>query len=132
MTEATAKNYLYGHAPKRIELLGDKQKRPESAEHIIEFPGGAIEVARTSDGNYWAHIIVNRGQAFEDCNGRTSARGEVMGSRIQRPDGLTPIERHEDVSQIAVLIKPTRTTPPPPVPTQPDEQQLELFEGVSQ
>ncbi|MHB1265894.1 MAG: hypothetical protein ACYC1S_16015, partial [Gemmatimonadaceae bacterium] len=58
----TAKNWPITSAPKRIELLGDRMKRPEPAQHIIEFPGGAVEVSRTSDGSYWAHIIVHRGQ----------------------------------------------------------------------
>lgn len=47
------------HAPEKITLLGSKQK-PEPAQHIIEFPGGAIEVSRCSDGvHYWAHIHIN-------------------------------------------------------------------------
>ena len=58
--QVTTKNFLYGKAPRKIELLGDKTIRPEPATHIIEFPGGAIELSRTTDGNYWAHIIVNR------------------------------------------------------------------------
>jgi hypothetical protein len=60
MSQVTTRNYLIDEAPRRIELLGDKTRRPEPATHIIEFPGGAVELSRTSDGNYWAHIIVNR------------------------------------------------------------------------
>lgn len=106
----TAKQYQYGKAPKRIELLGDKTKRPESAEHIIEFPGGAIELARTSDGNYWAHIIINRNWASSDHGGRLSAIGEVLDARLGRdyPDGVSGIDQHEGLQQIAVLIKPTK------------------------
>jgi hypothetical protein len=40
MAHVTTRNYLIDRAPKRIELLGDKTKRPEPASHIIEFPGG--------------------------------------------------------------------------------------------
>lgn len=58
MSEATVINDLFDKAPARRVLKGDKRK-PESAEHIIEFPGGAIQVARLEDGTYWAHIIVN-------------------------------------------------------------------------
>jgi hypothetical protein len=60
MSQVTTRNYLIDGAPRLIELLGDKTRRPEPATHIIEFPGGAVELSRTSDGNYWAHIIVNR------------------------------------------------------------------------
>jgi hypothetical protein len=103
MTAFTAKNYTLSGAPKRIGLLGDK-KRPESAQHIIEFPGGAIEVSRCSDGSYWAHIIVHQGEVLEETKGRTSARGKVIGSRVQRDSGLADIEDTDTVTQIAVLI----------------------------
>ena len=67
----TCKSYIVGKAPKHIKLLGDKTQ-PECAQHIIEFPGGAIELSRTSDGNYWAHIIINRNYADNDCDGLLS------------------------------------------------------------
>ena len=116
---ATAKNWNFGErgTPKRIELLGDKHVRPESAEYIIEFPGGAVEVARTSDGDYWCHIIVHHGQVLGDAAGsaRLSARGEVIGSRLGRVGRpLNPVEDVPDpgtVEQIAVLIRPHRTPP---------------------
>lgn len=101
----TCKNFQIKRAPRLIQLLGDK-KRPESAQHIIEFPGGAIELSRTSDGNYWAHIIINRGQVVEDLEGLYSARGVIIGHRIDRDDGVVPIEGAERMTQIAVLIKP--------------------------
>lgn len=112
MSEAfTAKNFNIKKAPKRIELLGDKTKRPESAQHIIEFPGGAIEVSRTTDGNYWAHIIVHRGEIVDDTEGRTGAIGKIVGSRIGRsyPHDVSDIENADDIEQIAVLIRPTRS-----------------------
>lgn len=105
MSAYTAKNYQIGKAPRHITLLGDKTVRPESAQHIIEFPGGAVEVSRTSDGRYWAHILVNRGQVIDDCDGRVSAVGQVIDSRVWRDgDGLSEIGNHAEVSQIAVLI----------------------------
>lgn len=51
----TAKAYRFGEAPKRIELRGDKTTATESAQHIITFPGGAIELARVGDDEYWVH-----------------------------------------------------------------------------
>lgn len=56
----TAKAYRFGEAPKRIELRGDKTTATESAQHIITFPGGAIELARVGDDEYWVHVTVNR------------------------------------------------------------------------
>ena len=48
----TAKAYGVGWAPKRIDLFGDVEKKPESAQHVITFPGGAIELSRTSNNEY--------------------------------------------------------------------------------
>lgn len=106
MPAFTCKNFPIDKAPKRIELLGDKTKRPEPAQHIIEFPGGAIELTRTSKEEYWAHIIVHHGQVLElDGSTRESARGIVVASRIQNDDGLHPIPGAESATQIAVLIR---------------------------
>lgn len=107
---ATAKSWTIDKAPRRINLLGDKN-RPESAQHIIEFPGGAVEVSRLDDGTYWAHIIVNRsGFGANDGDGLTAARGSVVDARIDRqhPDGVAGIESHERIEQIAVLIRPSK------------------------
>jgi len=103
----TAKNWPMGRAPRVTTLKGDKTAKAEAAQHVIEFPGGAIEVTRTTDGNYWAHIIVNQQDGFPDGSTRESARGEVIGSRVQTDDGLREVAGAESLTQIAVLIRPT-------------------------
>ena len=110
MSAYTAKNYQFGKGPKHIELLGDKTKKPESCQHIIEFPGGAIELSRTSLGDYWAHIIVHRGPVIRDAQGCVSATGQVIDSRIGRefPSGVVGIDGCEGIEQIAVLIRSTK------------------------
>ena len=110
MEAFTCKSYILGEkkTPKKIELIGDKKKRPEPAQHIIEFPGGAIEVSRTTDGNYWAHIMVNRNQLVDDCEGIYSSYGEIVGARIDAENGVNPIPDHERITQVALLIKPIR------------------------
>jgi hypothetical protein len=109
MSAFTAKNYQIARAPKRIALLGDKTKRPEPAQHIIEFPGGAIELSRCSNGDYWAHIIVNRSHAVDDTEGLKSAVAEVVDARVDMTDGVMPLPVSlEDVDQIAVLIRRKR------------------------
>ena len=65
---------------KIIELKGDPRK-PESAEHIIIFPGGSISVCRTSDNEYWAHIHVNKKQVIPDTIEHSSA-GLIVDSRL--------------------------------------------------
>ena len=41
-----------------IIFKGDKSK-PEPSTGIIKFPGGYVEVSRTTDGSYWAHMLVD-------------------------------------------------------------------------
>lgn len=107
MSAFTSKTMLCGLAPQRIQLLGDKTKCPEPAQHIIEFPGGAIELSRTTEGDYWAHILINRGEVIGDAEGRVSALGQVIASRIGRsyPAPLGEIENPSGIEQIAVLIR---------------------------
>jgi hypothetical protein len=111
MAQVTTKNYLIHKAPKRIELLGDRTKRPEPATHIIEFPGGAVELSRTTDGNYWAHIIVNRDFALPgEIEGLEGAYGEIVGSRMDYEFPTEPnivvVPDASKLRQIAILIKP--------------------------
>ncbi len=111
MPHITTRNYLIDRAPRRIELLGDKTKRPEAATHIIEFPGGAIELSRTTDGNYWAHIIVNRDFALPgEIEGLEGAYGEIVGSRIDYEFPTEPqiieVPNAPRARQIAILIRP--------------------------
>ncbi len=103
----TAKNYNIKKAPKKITLLGDRTK-PEPAQHIIEFPGGAIEVSRTSNNEYWAHILVNRGQVVDDAEGREAAIGKVVGIRVYGDGKFFEMENESErdtIEQIALLIK---------------------------
>lgn len=93
---------------KVIELKGDP-KNPESAEHLIIFPGGSISVFRTSNNEYWAHIEVNREQVLSEAV-RMSAMGEIISTRIDydRPPGcIKHLEDMEDVQHVAVRIKTT-------------------------
>lgn len=114
MSAFTAKNWTIDKAPRHLELFGEKTKKTEAAQHIIEFPGGAIEVSRTSDGNYWAHILINQEQQFDDAEGRESAFGKVVGSRLatRGVDGIPALPQQDRITQIAVLIQPVRSLDP--------------------
>lgn len=106
----TAINDLFDNAPPRRELKGDKKRKPEPAQHIIEFPGGAVEVARCEDGSYWAHIIINTGWSDPEQTGLHKAAGEVADSRIdwseRRLDEIPGLPQAASLSQIAVRIIP--------------------------
>ena len=67
---------------KVICLYGDN-KKPESAEHVIKFPGGSISLCRTSNDEYWAHIEVHDKEPIEyGC--RETKRGIVVDARIDK------------------------------------------------
>jgi len=104
---ATAKTYLIDKAPKRIRLHGDKTTKPESAQHIIEFPGGSIELSRTTDGHYWAHIAVNKGQVLDDCDGFNGKQGEVISARLDTENAVLSLDDPKRIQHLAVLIRTT-------------------------
>lgn len=89
----------------KVITLHGNPKKPESATHIIEFPGGSIEVSRTTEGDYWAHIAVNKGQIIQDCNGFYAANGHVIGARLDRTEGqVEDIPKHGTIQHLAVRI----------------------------
>lgn len=110
MAQHTAINDLFDDAPARRVLRGDKKRKPEPATHIIEFPGGAVEVSRLDDGTYWAHIVINRGQALPIWDGFKAARGTVIDSRVdwaeRRVEDIPGLPDGAALTQIAVLIRP--------------------------
>ena len=109
MDAFTAKNWQFDKAPAKVKLYGDKKIKSEPAQHIIEFPGGAIEVSRTSDGEYWAHITINQGQVVEDAVGRESAIGDVVRTRYQtvNSSAIERLPNESGITQLSVLIRPT-------------------------
>lgn len=58
-----------------MRLRGDRNN-PEPVTCVITFPGGSVEVSRTSDGEYWAHIAVDKDQGDYDTP------GHVVDSRV--------------------------------------------------
>ncbi|GAB4351353.1 MAG: hypothetical protein Kow0026_08370 [Oricola sp.] len=58
----------------RLDLLGDPDIKPEKPYTIIGFPGGDVEIARTTDNRYWVHVAVREG-------------GEVIDARIDLSAG---------------------------------------------
>lgn len=84
-----------------FNLKGNK-KTPESAEHILIFPGGSISVCRTSDNKYWAHIEVNT-EKLDGSGVRDSKEGKIEVIRIDTLDGVKEIP-HKNTDHFAVLI----------------------------
>ncbi len=81
-----------------IIFKGDK-RHPEPTYGIIKFPGGHVEVSRTTDGQYWAHVSV-------DDNGRiTDSRIDYQHEAYKRHNGsIPPIPAHEDIQHMAIKV----------------------------
>jgi len=90
---------------KVIRLEGNP-KKPESAQHIIIFPGGSIEVSRTTNDEYWVHVEVHKGPAGSGGL-REEKVGRVVDSRVDYDYPRTQIDHlpHEsDITHMAVRI----------------------------
>jgi hypothetical protein len=100
-------------ATAKVITLKGNPRNPESAEHIIIFPGGSISVCRTSNNEYWAHIEVHhKKQEPELTDGvRESQHGEVVYSRIDyvypNNPNVVNMTNIEDIHHIAIRIKTT-------------------------
>lgn len=79
-----------------ITFNGDV-RRPEPAMGAIKFPGGLVEVARASDGSYWAHVRVDDPR-------------NIVSSRIDYDrtgwleQGIPPIPMADRVQHLAVRV----------------------------
>ena len=74
-------------------------KNPEPSTGIIKFPGGHVEVSRTSNGEYWVHTFID--ETAEITGSRIDYRYEKyleMGGKIP------PLPAHEHVQKVAVRI----------------------------
>lgn len=89
---------------------GNKTTRPEPGTGVIKFPGGHVEVSRTSHGTYWAHIYVDNPK-------------NVISSRIDYDRdgweglGIPPIPKQDKIQKLAVEVAQ-------------DKKEAELLRGV--
>lgn len=112
MSANTAINDLFGAAPSKRVLYGDKKRKIEPTTHIIEFPGGAVELSRLEDGDYWVHVLVNRAPLYSSNDkGLSSAHGEIVESRVdwaeRRLEAIPSLPDGASLTQLAVRIRPT-------------------------
>lgn len=82
---------MFGSEVWGVELTGDPKKQPEKPHFRVAFPGGDIDIARTTDGEYWVHVNVNRvengGYEPESDTGRiTDARLDIHGKSTTEAD----------------------------------------------
>lgn len=78
-------------------LYGDKNIKIEKPYTIVAFPGGSVEISRTTDNRYWIHVAVDTGGHIAD--GRIDGTDCYDVSK-QFADALEGAE----VDHIAVLV----------------------------
>ncbi len=71
-------NFSGKSAEGEFTLHGDPEVKVEKPTTIIHFPGGSVEISRTTEGDYWAHVAVDPKE--EALNGDTY--GEVIDARV--------------------------------------------------
>jgi len=82
-----------------ILIEGDK-RRPEPSTAVIKFPGGHVEVSRTSEGNYWVHT-----QVYDAAN-IIDSRVDYNYEQWKASGGSIPaIPGQGAIQKIAILVK---------------------------
>jgi hypothetical protein len=67
----------FGDTVQGVKLKGDR-RNPEPESFRVQFPGGDVDVVRTTDDEYWVHVRVNRpDHAIED-----EPLGRIVDARL--------------------------------------------------
>lgn len=82
-----------------IIFKGDP-KTPEPALGSIEFPGGRVEVSRTSDQQYWVHVSIAPEKSFI-----TDSRIDYTPEAYAKYGDIPDIPAHEEIAHLAVKMK---------------------------
>lgn len=74
-------------------------KNPEPSTGVIKFPGGHVEVSRTSDGEYWAHTYIDNTAEIVD------SRLDYKYEKWRETGGDIPdLPEHKDIQKMAVRV----------------------------
>lgn len=96
-------NFSGKSAEGEFALLGDKETKPEKPTTIVKFPGGHVEISRTSDNRYWVHIGINHPDSMEGQPGQVhDARIDAIGRYVDK--SVAAELAKPDFSHMAVLI----------------------------
>jgi len=72
----------FGTKVQGVSLKGD-QRNPEPESFRVQFPGGDVDVVRTTDDEYWVHVRVNRPENFLD---EDAPLGRIVDARLDITD----------------------------------------------
>lgn len=102
----------FGTEAQGIQLHGDPVRRPEPTHVRIAFPGGDVDVVRTTEGDYWIHARVN---GPDDVQGQDEkVEGQLVDGRLDIRDRHTAdvdqgeIE-HPDLYHLAIRVARRRS-----------------------
>lgn len=81
-------NFAGKSAKGEFTITGDPAKKIEKPHTILNFPGGHVEISRTEDNEYWAHIAVEKDH-YERPDGyvvdaRIDAQGRYVSKEINK------------------------------------------------
>jgi len=90
-----------------VILVKGNPKSPEPQTTAIKFPGGQVEVTRTTDNLYWVHISMDDDAAVKDS--RIDFKFEEYQERVQKrlkEDGkvIANIVDYDKVQHMALLV----------------------------
>jgi uncharacterized protein (DUF2252 family) len=97
----------FGDEVQGIRLQGDPAIRPEPVHVRVVFPGGDVDVVRTSDGDYWVHVRVDSAQdvateAAEQAGRIVDARLDIRSKHASETD--VGDFAHPDLYHLAVRV----------------------------
>jgi hypothetical protein len=78
-----------------VRLLGDRNQ-PEPSTFIVQFPGGEVEISRTTGDDYWVHVRPNTDDDVLVSEG-AKVKGRLARARV---DHAVPGGRVEDGEEI--------------------------------
>ena len=97
-------NFRGKSARGEFTLYGDKETKPEKPHTIIHFPGGHVEISRTSDDDYWVHFSLNHPGSLEPPSEVIDARIDTNSGRYTS-DAIKAELRAVDFQHVALRVR---------------------------
>lgn len=80
-----------------IKFEGNRSN-PEPSTAVIKFPGGHVEVSRTTDGRYWAHVEAENPECIQESRIDYNHEGYVATG------GKMVVPHADKIMHMAILI----------------------------
>lgn len=119
----------FGDNCQGVELRGDR-RNPEPEYFRVIFPGGDLDIVRTSDDQYWVHIRVNRPEDLHSIEDRKV--GRMVDARLDiatmhTSDVNVGDFKHPELYHLAVRVAPGEIRAAVPAP----KKQIDLFDAAA-